>query len=75
MFFGISAQNDAEWWSSCRNWIDFCIRRANWAVLTASTPPPSPPPWFERTVGQRVPKYVPRIQKLRKIQKSINLRQ
>ena len=23
MFFGISAQNDAEWWSSCRNWIDF----------------------------------------------------
>ena len=22
MFFGVSAQNDAEWWSSCRNWID-----------------------------------------------------
>ena len=25
MFFGFSAQNDAEWWSSCRNWIDFDI--------------------------------------------------
>ena len=25
MFFGISAQNDAEWWSYCRQVIDFRI--------------------------------------------------
>ena len=25
MFFGISAQNDAEWWSSCPKLIDFRI--------------------------------------------------
>ena len=31
MFFGISAQNDAEWWSSCRDWIDF--RMSFWNSL------------------------------------------
>ena len=25
MFFGISAQNDAEWWSSCPDSIDFWL--------------------------------------------------
>ena len=29
MFFGISAQNDAEWWSKCIDLIDFRISSVN----------------------------------------------
>ena len=48
-FFGFSAQNDAEWWSTCPNLTDVCVPRDNWAVLTASTPPKKKDLWWPLT--------------------------